>query len=134
MSSGRGTQGHGSQRQEDEAEAILHDDVEMIDETIHQWITRYVIEYLFGDDRPLARYKTIVPPAEATAQDLAIDQFLISAAPEGQGLSWEAAMKRYGRVAARPGEPMLLAPKQLEQIPNNLGNTRQTDLTSTTTP
>jgi phage gp29-like protein len=124
MSSGKGSQGHGSQRQDQEADCLLEDDVEMIDETMHQWVTKYVIEYQFGDDRPLARYKTVVPPAEATAQDIAVDQFLSGVAPEGQGLGWDAALKRYGRVAAKPGEPILVAPKQPEQIPNNLGNIR----------
>jgi len=124
MSSGKGTQGHGSQRQDEEADTILDFDVEMIDETLHQYVSKYVIEYMFGDDRPLARYKTVVPPDQATAQDIAIDQFLVSSAPEGEGLSWEDTLKRYGRIPAAKGQPILIAPKQDEQLPANLGNTR----------
>lgn len=140
MSSGKQTQGHGSQRQDDEADALLDDDVEMINETLHQWVDKYVIEYLFNDDRPLARFKLVVPPDKATAQDLAIDQFLVSAAPTnpdgspGVGLSWADALERYGRKAAKPGEPMLQAPQQDEQIPNNLGNTRLFNSLTGSTP
>jgi phage gp29-like protein len=122
MSSGKQSQGHGSQRQDEEADTILDDDVENIDETIHQYLSRYVIEYVHGDDRPLARYKTVVPPDRATAQDIATDQFLVSVAPPGEGLSWEDALKRYGRTPAQKGDKLLIAPAQPEQLPPNLGN------------
>jgi phage gp29-like protein len=130
MSSGKGSQGHGSQRQDEEADAILDDDVEMINETLHQRVSKYVIEYQLGDDRCLARFKLIVPPDNATAQDLAIYQFLVSSAPDGQGLAWDEACRRFGVVPANVGpngqviEPVLKAPQQDEQIPNNLGNSR----------
>jgi hypothetical protein len=120
MSSGTHSQGRGSNRQEDEAEIILDDDVTLIDETINAYIVKYIIEYKYGVGTPvLVRYATIVPPKEATAQDLTIDQFLVGA---GAQLSVEDAMKRYGRVAAKPGETLLTAPKQDEQLPAGLGN------------
>lgn len=118
MSSGTHSQGRGSNRQEDEAEILIDDDVQLIDETINAGLVKYVVEYLFGEE-PLVRYATIVPPKEATAQDIAIDQFLVGS---GVQLSVEDALKRYGRVAAQPGEVALMPPKQDEQIPPGLGN------------
>ncbi len=119
QSSGKQSQGRGSNRQEDEAEIILDDDVEMISETLRMNVDRYVIQNQFGDDQPLARFTIIRPPKEATAQDLAVDQFLIgSSAPLGV----DDAYKRYGRVAPRPGEALLVAPQQPEQIPQGLAN------------
>lgn len=120
MSSGTRAQGRGSNRQEDEAEILLDDDVALIDETINSYVVKYACEYLFGA-APLVRYATIVPPKEATAQDITIDQFLVGA---GAQLSVEDAMKRYGRVAAQQGETLLTPPRQDEQLPAGLGNER----------
>lgn len=122
MSSGKGAEGHGSLRQEDEADILLEDDVEMINETLHLNVDKYVIEYLFGDDQPLAKFQIVLPPQEATAQDIAIDQYLVSS---GVRLSVPDALKRYGRVEAKAGEAVLIAPPKPEAIPPLLGNVRR---------
>ena len=104
QSSGERAQGHGSQRQEDEAAILIEDDVEMINETLHLNVDQRVIDYLFGDDQPLAKFQLLLPPEAATAQDLAIDTFLINA---GVPLSQDDALKRYARTPARPGDTLL---------------------------
>ncbi len=120
QSSGAHAQGRGSNRQEDEAEIILDHDVRMVDDARNIKLIRPAIRYLYGPDAiPLVRYTTVVPPKEATAQDIAVDEFLLGA---GAQLSVEDAMRRYGRVAAQPGETLLTPPQQDEVLPTGLGN------------
>ena len=57
----------------------------------------------------------------ATAQDLAIDEFLTSC---GVKLSVKDALARYGRVEADAGEAVLTPPAQPEQIPPGLDSVR----------
>jgi hypothetical protein len=100
--------GYGASLQEKESCVLEEDDGQMISETLNRQLDRWVIKYLFGADvEPLARVKVLVSGRECTADDAAIDEFLLK---YGAPLSVASVMERYGRAMPRPGEPLLNAP------------------------
>jgi hypothetical protein len=93
--------GYGASLQEEEARILETQDARMISETLNQTLDRWVLKYLFGEAVvPKAYFHISLPEKENTAQDLAIDQFLIE---HGVQLDTVKTLERYGRTAAEPG-------------------------------
>jgi phage gp29-like protein len=93
--------GYGASLQEEEARILETQDARMISETLNQTLDRWAIEYLFGEGViPKAYFHISLPEKDNTAQDLAIDQFLIE---HGVQLDTVKTLERYGRTAAEPG-------------------------------
>jgi hypothetical protein len=98
-------QGYGASLQTQESKILEMDDAELITSTLNSTLDTWVIKHIFGEHRsPLAYIRILVTPQEATAQDLAIDQFLIS---QGAKLSLTKTLQRYGRAPASPDEKLL---------------------------
>lgn len=97
--------GYGASLQEKETCALEEDDAEMLTETLNEYVDKWAIRYLFGEDvKPLAHVKVLVTAKECTTADLQIDEFLYKA---GAPLSLQDLMNRYGRALPKPGEPIL---------------------------
>jgi phage gp29-like protein len=97
--------GYGASLQEEEARILETQDARMISETLNETLDRWVIQYLFGEGViPKAYFHISLPEKDNTAQDLAIDQFLID---HGVQLDVVKTLERYGRTAAEPGHPSL---------------------------
>jgi phage gp29-like protein len=97
--------GYGASLQEEEARILETQDARMISETLNETLDRWVIQYLFGEGViPKAYFHISMPEKDNTAQDLAIDQFLIE---HGVELDMVKTLERYGRTAADPGHPSL---------------------------
>jgi phage I-like protein len=98
-------QGYGASLQGAESKILELDDAELISTTLNSTLDDWVIKHLFGENQsPLAYIRIMVTPEEATSQDLAIDQFLVS---QGAKLSLAKTLQRYGRAPAGPGEKFL---------------------------
>jgi phage gp29-like protein len=97
--------GYGASLQEEEARILETQDARMISETLNATLDRWVIQYLFGEGViPKAYFHISLPEKDNTAQDLAIDQFLID---HGVQLDVVKTLERYGRTAAEPGRASL---------------------------
>jgi hypothetical protein len=100
--------GYGASLQEKESCVLEQDDGELVAETLHRYVDRWVVRYLFGENvEPLARVKVLVSGLPATADDARIDEFLLK---HGAPLSVASVLERYGRAVANPGEPILNTP------------------------
>ncbi|HYE32909.1 MAG TPA: DUF935 family protein [Methylomirabilota bacterium] len=97
--------GYGASLQEGEGRILEADDAKLITETLNNTLDRQVIKMLFGNTvEPLAYVNVLISPREYTAQDLAIDQFLVA---HGVALSQSRTLQRYNRSPAEPGEAVL---------------------------
>lgn len=106
MSQGGG--GVGASLQGDETEILAEDDVMSLAEALQQQVERHVIGWHFGTGvEPLAYFSIILPKAEASYVDLAVDKFLVES---GVPLAVADAAERYGRQMAEDGKPQLTAP------------------------
>jgi hypothetical protein len=104
-------QGYGASLQQEESRILEFDDAALISTTLNTTLDPWVIQYLFGEGTtPLAYIKIQVTPKEGTAQDLAIDQFLLQ---HGAKLSLPKTLERYGRAPANDNEPALVAQASL---------------------
>jgi hypothetical protein len=108
MSRGGG-QGLGSNPQMESQDDLAKTDAERLGETLNQYVDAWVIKYRFGVDKPLAKF--ILQPAkdQNIDQDLAIDEFLISALPDGT-LGVQDFLERYGRAKVDAGEEAIMKP------------------------
>jgi hypothetical protein len=113
----------GASLQEGESNLLLEDDCELISETLQMQLSRYVIQWTYGDGvEPLAYIKLQPPEQEDTELDIKVDEFLLS---NGGELDAATTYERYGREvpatmkagatlkapkppapAAKPGEPI----------------------------
>jgi hypothetical protein len=67
--------GYGASLQEKETCALEEDDAELLTETLNEYVDKWVIRYLFGEDaQPLANVKVLVTPKECTEGDLKVDE------------------------------------------------------------
>lgn len=97
--------GYGASLQEKESCVLEEDDAQTLNETLHRYVDRWVIRYLFGENvEPLARVKILVSGLQCTMDDTAIDEFLLK---HGAPLAVADVMERYGRPLPRPGEALL---------------------------
>jgi len=94
----------GASLQSDESDILETDDAQMISETLTAQVSRYVLQYYFGDAPQLAYLKVRASDQRDTAMDLRVDQFLVQS---GAPLAVKDALQRYDRPAAQPGEAML---------------------------
>ncbi|MDB6066232.1 MAG: hypothetical protein JWR26_2440 [Pedosphaera sp.] len=94
----------GASLQADESDILEMDDAQMISETLTAQVSRYVLQYHFGDAPQLAYIKVRTVEKRDLSLDLQVDQFLLSA---GVPISVKDALERYGRPAPQPGEPLL---------------------------
>ncbi len=107
--------GYGASLQEEESRLLEMQDARMISETLNTTLDAWVIKYLFGEQAiPKAYFHLSIPARESNAQDLAIDQFLIS-----QGIELDAVktLERYGRTAAEKGKRGLGTGSPTSQTP-----------------
>jgi hypothetical protein len=85
--------------QKDEKNILEEDFCEAISETLHEQVTRYAIEWRFGDVEPLA-YLSVQPTTRPnTDADIKIDDHLTD---HGVELSGQDALNRYGRSKFDP--------------------------------
>jgi phage gp29-like protein len=90
--------GQGASLQGDESDLIEQHYGQMITETLNHYVDRKVLEWHFGEGvEPKAYVKLNVPKRKDVANELAIDQFLVSA---GVKLSASNACERYARSEA----------------------------------
>jgi len=84
----------GASVQDGESDILLHDDAEMISETLRIYIDRQVIWQKFATDKPLAYSKLVVPEKENVELDIKIDELLLKA---GARLGERERLEHYGR-------------------------------------
>jgi hypothetical protein len=79
-------------------------------------VSRYVLQYHFGDAPQLAYLKIRASDKRDLDQDLKVDQFLLQS---GAPLAIHDALERYDRPAPKPGEellkPVTVAPPQAKE-------------------
>lgn len=97
----------GATLQESETDILQDDDAEMIGETLTGQVSRYVLQYYFGDAPQLAylRIKTAEKPN--VAQELLVDDWLVK---NGAPRAIKDVLEMYNRPVPDPGEPLLKAP------------------------
>jgi phage gp29-like protein len=111
-----GHEQNGASLQQDESEILQNDFAAMISETLNKQLTRWVLEWHFGPETPqLAYFQLKTAPRKTTELDLRVDEFLIE---HGADLPLATALRRYGRQAARDGEPVLRS-KSASLLPNH---------------
>lgn len=103
----------GASLQADETDILETDDAQMIGETLATQVSRYVLQYYFGDAPQLAYIKIRTVEKKDIDQALKVDQFLVQS---GAPISVKSALERYDRPASQPGEEILkpVAPALLE--------------------
>ncbi len=97
----------GASVQADEGYLMEGDDASMISGTLQMKLDSWIIQYVFGEGvQPLAYTKIILAPVKDTAQDIAIDNHLIShGAPVGK----KDSLERYGRALPDADEELMEA-------------------------
>ena len=108
----------GASLQNDEADILLADDTQMINDTLNMQVDPLVLRWNFGEGvEPLAYVRVIGPKKQNVEQDIAIDTFLReSGAPLGK----EATLERYGRAVPDDEDELLTAPNQSVPHPDPL--------------
>jgi hypothetical protein len=99
-----GGQGQGASLQGQELASMEQGDTAWVSDVMHEQLDRYAIRYATGDAVPLASIKFKTAPMKDTANDLLIDQFLLS---NGFPISVEEAAQRYEREIPDAGEDLL---------------------------
>lgn len=106
----------GASLQAEESDILEIDDAQMISETLTAQVSRYVLQYHFGDAPQLAYLKIRASDKRDLDQDLKVDQFLLQS---GAPLAIHDALERYDRPAPKPGEellkPVTVAPPQAKE-------------------
>lgn len=105
-----GSGASGALPQLEQEEELAEDDAIKMSETLNFYFDRWVVRYLFGAPRPLARFRIIPPENIDTAKEIAVDQFLMSV---GCPISILDLQKRYGRAAPDPGEELATVPQPI---------------------
>jgi phage gp29-like protein len=94
----------GASLQADETDILESDDSQLISETLTAQVSRYVLQYHFGDAPQLAYIKIRTGRKNNLEQDLQVDQFLLNS---GAPLAITETLERYNRPAPKPSEPLL---------------------------
>jgi phage gp29-like protein len=97
----------GATLQRDESTILEQDDAQMIGETLNAQVSRFVLQYHFGDGPALAYLRLATPEPQTVAHDIAVDQFLLAA---GAPVAVRDALERYHRPQPDAGEELLHAP------------------------
>lgn len=121
----------GSNRQEDEAEILQQDDGQLLSETLTNQVSRFVLQYFFGDAPQLAYIKIKTGEKSDVAQDLLVDEFLLGA---GFPLSIESAGERYGRPIPDASDELLTAPASPTAAPGDDSQIANTASSSAPSP
>ena len=98
----------GASVQGEESEILEVDDTEWISETLNQKVSRFVIRYTFGDEKPLAYLKVLASRKQDVQTDILVDQFLLDS---GFPLTVSDVGERYGREIPKGKEEQVLTPK-----------------------
>ena len=97
----------GASVQQDESEIFETDDAQILEDTLHERLTKYALFWKFGEDCPIyARVELKTTPKDTTTSDLAIDEFL---SPFGL-LTKKATCERYNRPIPEDGDEILEPP------------------------
>ena len=92
----------GASVQGEESNILETDDCDMIEETLHEQVSRWVIRYLFGDDvEPLAKIIIARPDRKNVKLDMEVDQMLANG---GGKMKLREVAERYDRTVANPEE------------------------------
>lgn len=119
----RGGSGTGALPQMEQEDELAEADAILCSEAANWHIDRYVVEYLFGVQKPLAYFRIVPPLTTDTAKEIAVDQFLVAM---GAKLALKDAMERYGRRQPDAGEELMTTPAPAagadEQIGKGIGD------------
>ncbi len=121
----------GASLQQDETAILEHDDAQWIGETLNAQVSRFVLNYHFGDVPALAYLKIKTSEPENLAQDIAVDQFLLAA---GAPISIKDALERYNRPQPNPGDQLLQKPILPTQPGHALNNVAPEESDRTLSP
>ena len=114
--------GTGASLQADESEILETDDAAIIEETLANKVSRYVISWQFGPNTPVLAYLKFRQAAQQNVdQDIKVDQFLLAA---GAPLDVETTLERYGRPLPAEGATLLKKP-QAPAVPGVNGSTQE---------
>ena len=92
----------GASLQQDESEIIETDDAKHIEETLNERVTKYALEWRFGQDSPKYAYlKLRTTPQQATDSDIKVAQFLLTA---GGTLSKQKTYEKFNVPVPRDDE------------------------------
>jgi hypothetical protein len=96
----------GASVQADEADIFETDDPLVLEEALHEQVTKFALAWKFGDAPVYARLKFRGPPEQSIKDDLAVDAFLLPLGLLGQ----ESTLARYNRPKPADGETVLQPP------------------------
>lgn len=94
----------GSNAQNDESHSLEQDDAQKISETLNEWVDKLVIQYAFGDVKPLAYVKVVVPPKLDVEREIKIDEHLVK---HGVGVGKRNTLERFQRPELQDGDEEL---------------------------
>jgi phage gp29-like protein len=94
----------GASLQQNEADILEMDDAQMISETLTTQVSRYVLQYHFGDAPALAYFKLRAGNKRDVELDLKVDEFLVQS---GAPMAAADALARYDRPLPDAGEALL---------------------------
>jgi phage gp29-like protein len=94
----------GASLQADETDILETDDAQLISETLTTQVSRYVLQYHFGDAPQLAYIKIRSGRKNNVEQELKVDQFLLDS---GAPVAISDTLERYHRPIPKPTEPLL---------------------------
>ena len=97
----------GATLQESETDILDLDDAQLMGETLTNQVSRFVLQYHFGDAPQLAYLKIRTAEKTHVIADLQVDQFLLQA---GAPLGVQAALERYNRSRPAQDDELLRAP------------------------
>lgn len=106
MSAGAG-EGTGASVQGEETDLLEDDDAAMIEDALHDQVSRFVIKYATGDDFALARLALDRPQRADDRLEMDKDRFLIE---HGVEVAKEDLRERHGRRAPVDGEEIAARP------------------------
>jgi phage gp29-like protein len=98
---------NGASLQADETAILEVDDAVLITETLARKLSKYALQWKFGDAQPLAYIKIKVSEQDTTDLDLKVDEFLLSC---GFPISIADTAERYGRQLPEAGADLLTPP------------------------
>ncbi|MDB6018441.1 MAG: hypothetical protein JWR19_2930 [Pedosphaera sp.] len=97
----------GATLQENEGDILEQDDAQLIGETLTAQVSRFVLQYYFGDAPQLAYLKIRTAEKQNTDQEIKVDQFLLNS---GAPLAIKDTLERYNRPQPDAAESLLKAP------------------------
>lgn len=107
LSSMSGDENLGASLQQEEADILLYEDIEMLEDTLNATVVPWVLRYAIGDSQSLARLRIPVPDRQDNTKEMGIDRFFKEL---GIPQAVKEIRERYGRGEPDDGDDVVPMP------------------------